>query len=384
MQGIVLAGGQGIRLLPLTKNTPKALIHLAGHELYEYSVKELMDARVDDIVVVAPPGAANGFRTSYGEVNIVEQEMPGSLESAISAGIKVAEESGHEEVILFFTGFISAPRGMARSLLEFYASSGHPSVMSVVPVISGLETYGFVKLGRSNRVEAFGGKALKLLPSIRSGYVFAGAVAGSVDAIRRLADQGFEDGINSLASDGLIGAIVWHGDWVEIGYPWDLLDAIEVAMKLMEPRISLKSVIGRNVVIEGHVVVDEGAVILDGAIIKGPTYIGPGALIGYNTVVISSLIEAGAVVGDLATVKNSIVLGNALIGSHSSIESSVIGYGAKIRPHVHIESGSPKEVPERLRDMMAYTREPPRLGAVIAPGVRIESFTRLPPGSIVE
>lgn len=382
--GIVLAGGPGIRLLPLTSNKPKALVRLAGQYLYEYSVNELLNARIDEVIVVTPPASSNLFRPRYEGVRLIEQDKAGSLESAIAAAVREAKKLGHDEAALLFTGFLSAPRGMIRYALEFYASSGYPLVISVVPVVSGLETYGFVKLSRADKVEAFGAKALESLPSIKSGYVFAGAMIGSIDSLERLALGNYESELNKIASEGLLGAIVWHGDWVEIGYPWDLLDAMRVAMKLLEPRIDLRARIGRDTVIEGLVVIEEGAVIGSGAVIEGPAYIGRGARIGRNSVVSASIIEPHVTIGDLSLVSESIVMDSAIIHSHVAIRNSIVGDGARIKSFVNFEAGSPRELPERLRDIVSYTREPVKLGAVVAPNTTIESYTRIPPGAVLK
>ncbi len=381
MIGVVLAGGPGERLSPLSKGKPKAFLRLAGKLLLEYSLDELKNAGVNEIVIVVPPNWSKGMPWALENVYIVEQETEGSLESAFNIALKKVKESKHSEIIFSFVGFLSAPKGMARSVLEFYSSSGYPAVVSAVPVISGLETYGFIKL-RGSRVETF--KPPFSEDRRFGGYVFGGILVGNIDVLEDLANKNYYEVLSSLASKGLLGATVWHGEWTEIGYPWDILESINIVSKLIPSRIEMGAFISRDVIIEGNVLIEKGAIIKSGAIIEGPAYIGKNSIVGRNSILISSIVNDDAVIMDRAKVEKSVIMDRATVGECSLISNSVVGEDAKIGPYVLVEVGKPENIPERLKSYVKFTRRPPRLGGIIGPKTALRPFSIVKPGEIIE
>jgi NDP-sugar pyrophosphorylase family protein len=374
--GVVLAGGEGVRLRPLIRNFPKALLKIAGKPLYVYSLEELLTV-TKNVAVVAPPGRGSLFNLAP---RVVEQPIVGDLDSAVKLAVKEAEKENEDVLLLSFTGFLSAPRGMASSTLEYYSSSGYQVVITVVPVLTGLETYGFVDMAPSGSVKAYipPGKG----PAEGAGYVFAGLAVASTSSARILAEKGFENGLNILAEEGVLGALVWHGDWVEIGYPWDLLEAKRVVLQLVQPVIDPSAVIGKEVVIEGRVAVCRGAKLSPGAVIEGPTFIGENARLEPGSYVKSSLIEPGSTIGSMATVKDSVVLESSMIGSYSLLENSVVGPFSVIGAYTLVEAGEPKRLPERIAGMEKILKIKARIGAVIGESSTIPPRTTLEAGRI--
>ncbi len=381
MIGVVLAGGPGERLMPLTKEKPKAFLKLAGKMLFEYSIEELQRAGIDDIIVVVPPNWNRGIPEVIEGVEVVNQEKEGSLESAFDVAFKKIEKSRrYREAVFSFVGFISAPQGMVKSTLEFYSTSGFPAVISSVPVLSGLETYGFVKL-RGERVESF--TAPFVGARREGGYVFGGVLVGNIDILRSLSNENYYKVLDSIAKKGLLGSIIWHGEWIEIGYPWDLLEVFNVLKKLLSPRIDYGALISRDATIEGEVIIEKGARILSGAVVEGPAYIGSGAYIGRNAIVVNSIVESDVIIKDRAKVERSVLLDGAVIGECSLVSHSIVGEKAVIGNYSFTEVGEPEKVPERFKPSIMFTRRPPNLGAVIGPESVIKPFTSTKPGEVV-
>lgn len=374
--GVVLAGGEGVRLRPLIRNLPKALLKVAGKHLYVYSLEELSTV-TENVVVVAPPGRGALFSQAP---RVVEQPLVGDLNSAVKVAVREAERENVEVLLLSFTGFLTAPRGIASSALEYYSNSGYQAVITVVPVLTGLETYGFIDMTPSGSVRAYipPGKG----PIEGAGYVFAGLAVASASAARILADKGFEEGLNLLAREGILGALVWHGDWVEIGYPWDLLEARRVALQLVQPIIDPGAAMGREVVIEGRVAVSRGAKLSSGVIVEGPTFIGEGARLEPGAYVKSSLVEPGSSIGGMAIVKDSVVLESSRIGSYSLLENSVVGPFSTIGAYTLVEAGEPGELPERIAGIEKILKIKTRIGAVIGESSIVPPRTTLEAGRV--
>ena len=377
--GVVLAGGEGLRLRPLIRSTPKALVRLAGRPLYAYSLEELSTV-TRSLLVVAPPGRGAYFTEAS---RVVEQETVGSLDSAIRVAWREAEKLSEDLVLLAFTGFLSAPKGISAAVLDFYSSSGYQAVVSVVPVVTGLETYGFVDMKPSGEVKSYVPPGSSEAPA-ELGYVFAGVMAASSKAMDILAREGFNNGLNKLAAEGVLGAVVWHGDWVEIGYPWDLLEAKRVAMQLIQPVIDPDAKIGREVSIEGRVAIARGARVASSSVIVGPAYIGPRASVEPGAYVHSTVVEAGSTVGAHSVVLDTVALEASTVGPHSYLEASVIGPRALVGAYTLAEAGEPPSPPKRLAGLEKLLKIKTKIGAVVGEAAKIPPRTSLGPGSVVD
>ncbi|GAB6147654.1 NTP transferase domain-containing protein [Stetteria hydrogenophila] len=380
MLGAVLAGGKGERLKPLSSETPKPFIKLAGKPLYRYSVEELERAGVDEVVVVT----REEWLHRVEGVKAVPQKGPG-FDSAFRTAVEYAAERSHETVLVALTGFLAAPRGISVYALDFYSSSGYSIVMSVVPVVTGLETYGFVDMEPSGRVkrmyDPFDVKKVPQAP----GYVFAGVVVGSVSALRRASETGgFIGLVNSLAQDGVVGGVVWGGDWVEVGYPWDLLAAQRVVLKLAGHIISPEAEVARSAALTGQVSMPGKAVIEENAVVEGPVYIGRGARVEAGAVVKGpAVIEAGAIIGPNSVVKGSLVMESARVGAGCVIESSIIGEGAAIGPLSVFAAGRPVRLPQRLRPVVEGVGADIELGVIVAPREHVKPHTVESEGKVI-
>lgn len=376
--GVVLAGGRGARLSPLSRRRAKPFMKLAGRRLYEYSLNELRYAGLRDVVVVTRAEWAG----MVGGATVVVQEGEG-VDAAFVAALRAAEKAGADAVLLSFTGFISSPPGLAAGVLEYYRSSGYPLVLGVVPVASGLETYGFVDLEAPDRVKLMKSPFDVAPGEGRPGYVFAGVLAASLESLREHA--GFLEAVNSLARRGLAGAYVWSGEWVEIGYPWDLLLASEVVLGLLYPKLSPSASVARTAVLQGKVVVEDGAVVEENAVIVGPAYVGRGARVGAGAVLKGPVIvEDGASIEENSVVESSIVMEESAVGPLVVVEYSIVGEGARVGPLSALQGSEPTELPERLRGLVGLLGKKIRLGAIVAPGSEVPARSHLAGGVIVE
>lgn len=382
MLGVVLAGGKGERLKPLSSRTPKSFLKLAGKPLYQYAVEEIEEAGVDDVVVVT---REEWMPRVQGGLKVVPQKGPG-FDSAFRTAVEYAAVEGYETILVVLSGFLASPRGMSSYAVDFYTGSGYSVVLSVVPVVTGLETYGFVDMEPSGHVkrvyDPFDVKSVPQAP----GYVFAGVVVGSVRALRRVGELGgFIGLLNKLASEGSVGGVVWSGDWAEIGYPWDILLAQEIALKLAKPLISPKASIARTAALEGYVSIMDEALVGENAVVKGPVYVGRGARVEAGSVVEGpAVIEDGAVVGPNSVVKGSVVMEGARIEAGCFVENSVIGEGARIGPLSVFTAGRPVNLPERFKPVIEGAASDIRLGVVVAPGEVVRPHTVEGGGRVIE
>ncbi len=375
----ILAGGWGKRLGPITSRRPKPLIPLAGKRIMDYTIEQASRVRPEKGVIVLHPKALpiDGLPEWLAPVPQRAPRLTGALREALPM-----LEGG--EVVISFTGYLTHPGDIVEKTLDYYSSSGYPVVVAVAPA-TGLETYGFVRLGISNRVEGLT-EQLEEWKKAR-GYVFAGVLVGERKQLDLLATKGFIEGLNSLASKGLVGAYIWQGSWLEIAYPWDLLKAIDVILAGRASAIHPRASISGSAKIGRGVIIDEGAIVGEYSVIRGPAYIGRGAIVEDHAVVGPGvLVEEGSRVSTMAVVRNSLIMENVVIGHASRITGSIVSESTRIASYTVAEEADFREYPEWIRKLV---EGPPELlgvlkiGAVFSPGTHTRPFSYVEPGMIV-
>ncbi len=264
-----------------------------------------------------------------GWLAVVEQRGEG-----VEAGLSTALErlSGGEEIVVSFVGYLARPNTLVRHVLDYYSVTRYKLVLALAPVTRGGESFGFVDVDPSTgRVLGFSGDREEWMAG--RGRVFAGVLAGDTEALEVLAGEGFVEGINSLARRGLVGSVVWPGEWLEIGYPCDLLEAPGLVIGAGAAVISSGARVARTSVIQGGVVVEEDAEVGEGAVILGPVYIGRGAVVGRNSVVGPGVVmEEDAVVGDLVSIEGAVLLERAEALGPARLRSVIVGDDGAIPP----------------------------------------------------
>ncbi|MCE4620539.1 MAG: NDP-sugar synthase [Desulfurococcales archaeon] len=375
----VLAGGWGKRLGPLTESRPKPLLRIGGRRIIDYTLEQVLEARPSSGVVVVHPAIAR-LDGVPSPLRVVAQEGPG-LKSAIRTALNYADD---DIVVLSFTGYLSRPNTIVSSLLEYYTVSDYQLVMALAPVSSGLETFGFARLGFGGRVE----KVTEKLEEWRAGrgYVFAGVLAGKKSLVETLAQEGFINGVNLLSAKGLVGGYIWEGDWLEIAYPWDLLEAPRLLIPRYETAIREGAEVAATARIGRGVIIERGAYIGENTVVIGPSYIGADASIGPNSVIgPGTIIEKDSRVGPLTLLENTIVMVGATVGASTIMSGGVVGEGGEVAPHVVGEKGRLDDPPEWAIPLLEGRR--PRnlvMGPLIRPGSKATSpCMYLRPGELV-
>jgi glucose-1-phosphate thymidylyltransferase len=310
MKAVILAGGKGDGLYPLTEGQQKELLSVLGKPVLSYVMEGLMKAGISEFVIVTSDKGREIEReltnTDAG-YEVVYQKKEG-IEGAISEGISKISDKYY---VLAFGDIITSSQ-LYSSLLSLYYTNGKPSI-SLTPIGEGFNTYGLVEI-EGGRIKV-----------VRSGSTLA--LAGAYVLPTETMDN-FEEYLSSLNPS----YFVWSGPWVDIGYPEDILTAIE---NLLNERrgtfISDGANVARSAVLGNQVIIEDRATIEDYAVIKGPAYIGKDAYIGNFSLIRSfSSIERSAIIGAYSEVAHTLVGQGVEIGSKSYLTYSVVGREAKI------------------------------------------------------
>ncbi len=385
MRAVVLAGGTGGRMEPLTGPRPKTWLKMLGKRLVEYALEGLVEAGVRNIVVVVDGDyseMASDLTSRYRELvdlRIVEQKAPGIEGALLSARRYVA---GSGPVALAY-GDIVAPPGFYTGSIAAYNASSSEALMALTPVASGLQTYGVVMV-EDRRITSIHEKPTE---RVESTYAYGGLMVVPPAFFDMVEDQGsVASAMRTLIQKMDVDAYIWSGPWYDIDEPWDLLRAaVGMLDTLAETRISSSAKIPETVTLEGPVIVEDEAMIDHGAVIKGPAYIGRKAFVGMNAFIRPyTTLENGAIVGSHTEVKRSVLQPRAYVASFCYITDTVVGEEASVSPYVLTLNVVPLvKAPPRFEDLVLGASKRVKLGSIIGSRSKVPPRTVLQPGTVV-
>jgi UDP-N-acetylglucosamine diphosphorylase/glucosamine-1-phosphate N-acetyltransferase len=331
MKAVVLAAGEGVRLQPITATRPKHLIQVGGKPILEYCLDAVKASGVTEVVVVTHymgdairqcfgDGESMGLKISYVE----QAEMLGT-----GNAVSVVEPYIDGDFVLVYGDLLFAREALA-GVVRLFEAEKPAAVMAVVPVEKP-EGYGVVELEDEKIVKRIVEKpAAGEAPSNLANaglYVLSEEI---FEKIRRTtasirSEWELTDALSLLIADGklMLASRVSKGDWIDIGRPWDLLEANSWALKRMEHRVYGAVEEGAHLV--GPVTVAETARVRSGAYIEGPCFIGEGSDVGPNCYIRPcTSLGRNVRVGNACEVKNSIIMDGTHVGHLSYVGDSIL------------------------------------------------------------
>ena len=331
MKAVLLAAGEGVRLQPITSSRPKHLIRVAGKPILEHCLDALKASGVTEAIIVTH-FMSDAIRQYFGDgekiglkIKYVEQAAmlgTGNAVSAIEPHVKGA-------FVLVYGDLLFSPEAM-KNVIQLYKKEKPAAVMAVVPVEKP-ENYGVVELENGKKVKRI---IEKPSPSeAPSNLANAGLYMFSMeifDKIRRTkasirGEWELTDALSLLirAKKRVLAAKISKDDWIDIGRPWDLLEANSWALKRMEHKVFGTVENGAHLI--GPVTVAETARIRSGAYIEGPAFIDEGSDIGPNCYIRAcTSIGKKVRIGNACEIKNSLIMDHTHIGHLSYVGDSIL------------------------------------------------------------
>ena len=331
MKAVILAAGEGVRLQPITFARPKHLIKVGGKAILEHCLSALKTCGITEAVIVTHyMGDAIRRYFADGEkfgskIEYVEQEAVLGTGNAVS----VAEPYVEEEFVLVYGDLLFAPEAM-KSIIDLYEKEQPAVSMAVVPVEKP-ENYGIVELEDEKCVKRIVEKpSLGEAPSnwANAGlYVLSNEIFEKAKQIKASVRGEWEitDAISLLLKNKktVLAAEISRDDWVDIGRPWDLLEANRWALTRMEHEVC--GIVENGAHLVGQVTVAETARIRSGAYVEGPTLIEEGGDIGPNCFIRGyTSVGKNVRIGNACEIKNSIIMDKTHIGHLSYVGDSVL------------------------------------------------------------
>ncbi|MDO8727601.1 MAG: sugar phosphate nucleotidyltransferase [Candidatus Methanoperedens sp.] len=324
MKAVILAAGQGTRMGPLTMNIPKVMLPIANKPILLHVILSARDAGIKEFVLVVGY-RADTVKEYFGDgslMNISIKYAQQEKQLGTADAISYAQEHVDGRFLVLNGDVIVNPQHI-KNLVNHRSN-----VIMTARHVENPSEFGVLEVS-NNRVLNIIEKPKKPPTNLVNAgiYVFPPSI---FDAIRKTPlsvrnEYEITDSLQLLINDGIdVGYITLSENWLDIGRPWDLLDANEHFLSCLQPEV--KGDIEPLSTMKGSVSVGEGTVIRNGAYIVGPVIIGKNCDIGPNC-----YIRAGTSIGDnvrignAVEIKNSIIMNGTHIGHLSYVGDSIIG-----------------------------------------------------------
>ncbi|MCI4357222.1 MAG: glucose-1-phosphate thymidylyltransferase [Thermoplasmata archaeon] len=336
MKGLLLAGGHGTRLRPLTFTGNKHMIPIANQPMLFYGLRHLAQAGIREVGIILGTvhegiEEAIGDGRAFGlEVTYIHQGDPRGLADAV----RCARSFLGDEPFVMYLGDNLLQQG-ALPFVDLYERDTPDAVVGAT-VVADPRSYGVVELGPDGSIVSISEKPAhpKSNLALIGVYLFTPAIHDVVAKLKPSARGEFEitDAIWALHGTGAKVAVQKvEGWWKDTGRPEDLLEANERVLRAF-PRDQLKreGTVESGAEVRGGVALGLGTVVRAGARIHGPAVIGSGCEIGPGAYVgpATALGNRVKVVG--ASVRRSILLEGATISGPLEIVDSILGRESRV------------------------------------------------------
>ena len=343
MKAIVLCGGKGTRLRPLTYTMAKHLIPLANKPILSYVLEQIKEAGIKDIGIIIPPDPDGGIKDFYGDGSKLDIKLTYIVQShagGLAHAVKIARDFLGDSNFLMFLGDNLIEGGITAFVNEFIDES--PDALILLKEVADPAGCGVAELDGTGKVLRVVEKP-KVPPSnciLVGAYLFTPEIHKAISITKPSWRNELEitDAIQNLIEmKKYVRSHTVPGWWLDTGTKDDLLQANRVMLNNLNGH-AVKGIIDSQSRLTGPLEIGEGTVI-EKSVIKGPVAIAgdcriTGAQIGPNT-----CIAAGTTI-EQCTIQNSIIMDNCRILNASRLIDSVIGKNVEIGQQGDRKQGS--------------------------------------------
>ncbi|MEA2297484.1 MAG: glucose-phosphate thymidylyltransferase [Solirubrobacteraceae bacterium] len=331
MKGLILSGGKGTRLRPITHTSAKQLIPVANKPVLFYGIEAIVAAGIEEIGIIIAPETGDEIRETVGDgsrfgarITYIVQDAPSGLAHAVLTG----EDFLGTDAFVMYLGDNLLQGGITELVASFRA--GAPDALILLTPVDDPENYGVAELedGRVVRLVEKPPQPLSDLALVGV-YMFTAAIhdaARSISPSRR-GELEITDAIQYLVDAGSrVEPHIVRGWWKDTGRLDDMLEANRLILDTIETRVEGELVESQ---VDGRVVVEAGA-RLERSTVRGPAIIGAGARLTDAYVGPYTAIGERCAI-ESAEVEHSILLADSSVRDlHGRMESSLLGRNVRI------------------------------------------------------
>jgi glucose-1-phosphate thymidylyltransferase len=326
MKALVLSGGAGTRLRPITHTSAKQLVPVANKPILEYGLESIAEAGITDVGIIVGEtheeirayvgdGERFGVRVTY-----VHQPQPLGLAHAV---LTAADYLAADDFVMYLGDNLIAG-GIEGFVRQFEAR--RPAAQILLAKVRDPERFGVAELDAEGHVVRLveKPKVPRSDLALVGVYIFSARILDAARAIRPSARGELEitDAIQWLIDNGeRVQSQVIDGWWKDTGKRYDLLEANRIVLDALEPRVS--GAVDERSEVVGRVIVEEGAHLVN-SIVRGPAIIGAGTRL-VNTFVGPYTSIAASCLVENSEIEHSVVLAYTTIRDVRRIEDSLVG-----------------------------------------------------------
>jgi glucose-1-phosphate thymidylyltransferase len=331
LKGLILSGGEGTRLRPITYTSAKQLVPVANKPVLFYGIESLVEAGVTDLGIVIAPSTGEDIREAVGDGSafgasvtyIVQNEPAGLAHAALTAEDYLAGSP-----FVMYLGDNLLRDGISALVSAFRSSE--PDALILLTHVADPSAYGVAELD--------GDRVVRLVekpsepPSdlaLVGVYMFQPAILAAARKLRPSwrGELEITEAIQALIDDGArVESQVVTGWWKDTGHLEDMLEANRLVLEEIEPRLDGEAVDSK---IEGRVVVEKGARV-ERSNVRGPAIIGSGARITDTYIGPYTSVGEGVEIAR-SEVEHSIILSGSRVSDLGArMEASLLGRNVRL------------------------------------------------------
>ncbi|MCJ7570780.1 MAG: sugar phosphate nucleotidyltransferase [Candidatus Thermoplasmatota archaeon] len=371
MKAVILAAGEGKRLRPFTETMPKVMLPIANKPIIEYVFDAIKKTGMDEIILVVGYKKEvimdyfkeyKGIKITY----IIQDKQLGTAHALLQA-----KDNLKESFIVLAGDNIIDDKGIQKLIQD---KSEYSIIVKEHPYPS---KYGVVFLENQNLKEIVEKPKEEIGKFISTGiYKFPMNVFKKLEQLNKQGIHDLSSVVESLLKDGILFSTNTADSWMDIVYPWDLIQVNEIMLQNIKG--STSGTIEKNVIIKGDVSIGKDTKIYSGSYIVGPVIIGEVCEIGPNACIFpSTSIGNNSVIHPFTEIQNSIIMNDVHIGSSSFIRNSVIARGSILRHNFTSSSD------ECTIEIEGEFKKVENIGSLIGEDCTIENHVVVDPGVII-
>ena len=333
MKGIILHGGHGTRLRPLTHTGPKQLLPIANKPMSEYCLESIKDAGISEIAIIIGGVGSNKVREYYGDgkkfgVNItyIKQEEP----KGIAHAIRLCKEFVNDEKFLVFLGDNIIQKSI-KDFVKNFKNSNYDSTVLLCEVdnpsrfgIADVKDEKIIKITEKPKNPTSN-------LAVTGIYLLTPLIFEIIDNLKPSWRNELEitDALDELLKKNQnINYEKITDYWKDTGTPDDIIHANGEIIKKMEKKFEGKK--EKNVVLDGKIIVGKNSIIESNVQIIGPVIIGDNCKIRSSTKIGPNVSIGNDSIICISNIENSIIMENCEINSSTKIKDSIIANNSKI------------------------------------------------------
>jgi len=371
MKAIILAAGEGKRLRPFTETMPKVMLPIANKPLLEHVLDALKNTGVAEVVLVVgyKKEVIMDYLKDYKGIKITYVTQDKQLGTA-HALLQAKDKIKGSFIVLAGDNIIDN-----KSIQKLTQDKSEYSIL--IKEHSHPSKYGVIFLEKQNLKELVEKPKEEIGKFISTGiYKFPKNVFKKIEALSKQGIHDLSSVVQSLLKEGMIFSTNIASSWMDIVYPWDLIQVNETMLQNI--KASTGGTIEKNVTINGSVSIGKDTKIYSGSYIVGPVIIGEGCEIGPNVCIFpSTSIGDNSFIHPAAQIQNSVIMNDTHIGSSSFITNSIVARGSILGHNFSSTSG------EKTIEMEGEFKKVKNLGSLIGEDCTINNHVVVDPGVII-